>query len=78
MFAKFKINSGTIKQLRLQVGKVSLLRQSIVNDAFYNDIVTKVLGNDGVLDGSQLQNLNFPSLRDIIMCLYPIPTMTRN
>lgn len=64
MFAKFKINSGTIKQLRLQVGKVSLLRQSIVNDAFYNDIVTKVLGNDGVLDGSQLQNLNFPSLRD--------------
>lgn len=42
MFAKFKINSETIVQLRLQVGKVSLLRQSIVNDAFYNDIVTLV------------------------------------
>ena len=35
MFAKFKINSGTIEQLRLQVGKVSLLRQSIVNDDVY-------------------------------------------
>lgn len=32
--------------------------------SFYNDIVTKVLENDGVLDGSQLQNLNFPSLQD--------------
>ena len=64
MFSKFKINSRTIEQLHSQVGEISLLRQSSVNDAFYNDIVTKVLGNNGVLDGSQLQNLNFPSLRD--------------
>jgi len=64
MFSKFKINSESIRQLKEQNGEILLVRQSEVNDAFYNDIVTAVIGKNGVLDGSKLQSLNFPSLRD--------------
>lgn len=64
MFAKFKINSEAIRQLKEQVGEVLALRQSEAKDAFYNDIVAAVIGENGVLDGSKLQCLNFPSLRD--------------
>lgn len=64
MFSKFKINSGTIEQLYGHVGELLLLKQSTAKEAFYNDIVTKVLGKDGILDGSQLQKINFPSLKD--------------
>lgn len=44
MFAKFKINSVVIRQLKEQVGEVLALRQSEAKDAFYNDIVAAVIG----------------------------------
>lgn len=78
MFSKFKINSGTIEQLYGHVGELLLLKQSTAKEAFYNDIVTKVLGKDGILDGSQLQKLNFPSLKDNYHVFIPILIMTRN
>lgn len=63
MFTKFKISKNTIQSLKANVGEIDLLDQVDTEKDFYSDILNYVAGEDGVLDGTQLQNLDFPSLR---------------
>lgn len=63
MFTKFKVNSRSISILRAMVGTgIQLLSQTQTNEDFYRDILNIAIGNDGIIDGSKLQKLDFPSV----------------
>lgn len=78
MFAKFKINSVVIRQLKEQVGEVLALRQSEAKDAFYNDIVAAVIGEKGVLMVLSFSASIFLRSEIIMMYLYLILTTMRS
>lgn len=62
MFAKFKITSDEVNKLQNRIGNILLLDQVKTEESFYKDILKIALGQDGVLDGTELQKMNFPSL----------------
>lgn len=62
MFTKFKISKTSINNLKGEIGKITLLNQATTESNFYNDILNYATGNNGVIDGTRLQNLNLPSV----------------
>ena len=64
MFTKFKVSSRSISILRAMVGTdIQLLSQTRTNEEFYRDILNIAMGDDGIIDGSKLQKLDFPSVQ---------------
>lgn len=63
MFTKFKVSSNSIKLLKNRHGEIDLLDQTKTDAGFYKDILVITTGKDGIIDGSMLQQLDFPSLR---------------
>lgn len=62
MFSKFKISTNSIKSLMLKHGRIRLLDQTNTEAGFYSDILNICTGDDGIIDGTKMQNLDFPSL----------------
>lgn len=42
---------------------IQLLSQTRTNEEFYRDILNIAMGDDGIIDGSKLQKLDFPSVQ---------------
>lgn len=62
MFTKFKISKNTIQSLMTATGKIDMLETIDTEKGFYQDILNYVTSADGIIDGTKLQNLDFPSL----------------
>lgn len=62
MFTKFKVSSQAIRQLKNKGGKIDLIDQTKSDKSFYNDILNVATGNDGIINGTKLQHLDFPSI----------------
>ena len=60
MFVPLRITKTEILQLKRRIGVLPLPNQHIVSKEFYEAILRSVTDGRGVIDGSNLQNLNFP------------------
>lgn len=60
MFVPLRITKAEIQQLKGRVGELPLPNQHLASQNFYKEILRFVTDEHGVIDGSNLQNLNFP------------------
>lgn len=60
MFVPLRITKTEILQLKARNGALLLPSQHTVTKNFYEAILKSVTGKDGLIDGSNLQSLNFP------------------